>query len=402
LTPRQTASELEVERGFVLATGIECSAPTVGGERIDELEKTGHYANLERDLELVQELGLRVLRYGIPFHRTSPRPGVFDFSFADRALGHLEALGITPIVDLMHFGVPDDVRDYQNPDLVSRFVEYVRAFAQRYPWVRYYTLVNEPLITATFSARLGYWNEQRRDDVAFTRALLNVSRCVVEGAAVVREHRPDALFLQSDSCEAYHPVHRDGIGPAEFFNQLRFAAFELYYGRALPGLVADYFLRNGAERSELRWFEHHGSSESHIAGNDYYAACEKEVGVDGLAHACGERSGYYTLAREYQERLGVPIMHLETNNAEADAVDWFERQWTDVVRLRRDGVPIRGFTWYGLVNHVDWDTALRESNGRENPVGLVNLRRQPTQVWAAYRSVIESEQQETRALPAAA
>jgi hypothetical protein len=34
-----------------------------------------------------------------------------------------------------------------------------------------------------------------------------------------------------------------------------------------------------------------------------------------------------------------------------------------------------GFTWYSLTDQVDWDTALREDNGRVNPCGLVDIDR---------------------------
>ena len=40
-----------------------------------------------------------------------------------------------------------------------------RAFVERYPWVRWYTPVNEPLITAMFSGHNGWWNERGRGDV---------------------------------------------------------------------------------------------------------------------------------------------------------------------------------------------------------------------------------------------
>ena len=45
-------------------------------------------------------------------------------------------------------------------------------------------------------------------------------------------------------------------------------------------------------------------------------------------------------------------------------------------RLKQDGVPLVGFTWYSLQDQVDWDTALRENNGRVNPLGLCDLDRQ--------------------------
>jgi beta-glucosidase/6-phospho-beta-glucosidase/beta-galactosidase len=72
---------------------------------------------------------------------------------------------------LCHFGVPDWLGDFQNPDFPTLFAEYAKAFAERYPWVRYYTPVNEIFIAATFSAQYGWWNERLASDRAFVNAL---------------------------------------------------------------------------------------------------------------------------------------------------------------------------------------------------------------------------------------
>ena len=78
---------LEVDRGFVAATGIECSAPMIeGGIRMDELAKTGHYEHVDTDIRMVCELGVRYLRYGIPIHLANPGPRTYDWSFTDRAM----------------------------------------------------------------------------------------------------------------------------------------------------------------------------------------------------------------------------------------------------------------------------------------------------------------------------
>jgi hypothetical protein len=388
--PRSSSGRLELDEGFALCTGIECSTPTIeGGVRMDELEKTGHYQRFDQDIRMVSELGVRFLRYGIPFHQVCDDPGAYDWAFTDRALDACRRHGVTPIVDLMHFGVPDWLGNYQNRELPDVFGAYARAFAERFPWVRYYTLVNEPFVTANFSARLGYWNERQQTPEAFTRAMLNIGRCIVQAHNEVRQLRPDGIFIQSDSCEYAHAVHPSTVAEAAFQNELRFIAYELAYGRTLPGVVADYLLRAGAGRDELRWFEANGSDMGCIAGNDYYAACERELAADGRTLECGERFGYYFLAKQYHERLGVPIMHTETNAGE-DAVDWLRRQWTSALRLKNEGFPIRGFTWYGFVNHVDWDSCLREDNGRENACGLVSLARVPNATYAAYREIIES------------
>ena len=111
----------------------------------------------------MQELGIHYLRYGPPLHRTLLGPGRYDWEFADLTFADLKRRNIVPIVDLCHFGVPDWLGDFQNPDFPGHFADYARAFARRFPWVQLYTPINEMYICATFSARYGWWNEQLTD-----------------------------------------------------------------------------------------------------------------------------------------------------------------------------------------------------------------------------------------------
>ena len=56
-------------------------------------------------------------------------------------------------------------------------------------------------------------------------------------------------------------------------------------------------------------------------------------------------------------------MHTETNLNQGpkgdEAVYWLWKEWANVLRVRNDGIPILGFTWYSLTDQVDWDTTLR-------------------------------------------
>jgi len=82
--------ELELDRGFIVGSGIECSAPLIaGGHRQDELLKTGHWTKVGQDVALVAEFGIRYLRYGIPFHVVDANAGNFDWAWTDRALASL-------------------------------------------------------------------------------------------------------------------------------------------------------------------------------------------------------------------------------------------------------------------------------------------------------------------------
>ena len=86
-------------------------------------------------------------------------------------------------------------------------------------------------------------------------------------------------------------------------------------------------------------------------------------------------------------------MHTETNLNQGplgtEAVNWLWKEWANVLRVRNDGVPVVGFTWYSLTDQIDWDSALREKNGNVNPLGLYDLDRKIRPVGQAYKDLIQ-------------
>ena len=86
-------------------------------------------------------------------------------------------------------------------------------------------------------------------------------------------------------------------------------------------------------------------------------------------------------------------MHTETNLNQGasgnEAVNWLYKEWANVLRVRNDGVPVVGFTWYSLTDQVDWDSALRNNKGNVNPVGLYDLERNIRPVGEAYKKLIK-------------
>ena len=387
MTVTPAAPPFEFDRGFVVASGIECSAPVIaGGIRMDELRKTGHWDRYTEDLALVAASGVRHLRYGIPFHIVARDPERLDWAWTDRALEALRAAGIEPVADLLHFGVPDDLTGFGDPRLPARFLAFATAFAERYPWVRRYTPVNEPLVSATFSAQLGWWNERAADDRSFVAAIDAVATCAASAMAVIRERRPDAIFVQSDACEMWQASAPAALEHAAFLAERRFVAWDLTYGRRPAASVVEWLAANGLGEERLAWFEANGSSDGCIVGHDYYAGNEWVVEPRGLVRQArpDERRGYAAAAREHHAHFGLPFMLSETNWEGEAAPAWLARTWNDALQLRLEGLPIRGYTWYGFVDHVDWDSCLREDAGRPNPCGLVDLDRRPHAVGRLY------------------
>ena len=290
----------------MFATGIENSDPTIEGGRVrrDQLEECGFHGRWREDFALVRETGCGFLRYGPSLHRTLLGPGRHDWAFADETFAELHRLRIVPVVDLCHFGVPDWIGDFQNPDFPALFAGYARAFAER------------------------------------------------------------------------------------------FLTLDLNYGRRIESEMYDYLLDNGMTREEYRFFIDASELKRHcIMGNDYYWTNEHLVQEDGLTRASGEVFGYAVLTHQYHARYRLPVMHTATSLREGPKGDegeyWLWKQWANVLRVRNDGVPVVGFTWYSLTDQVDWGSALREERGEVDPVGLYDLDRRIRPVGRAYKRLVQ-------------
>jgi beta-glucosidase/6-phospho-beta-glucosidase/beta-galactosidase len=358
--------------------------------RVDEMAKANHYQRWKEDFALVVELGISHLRYGPPYYCAHVGPGRYNWEFADQTFAELQRLKIIPIADLCHFGVPDWIGNFQNRDWPPLFAEYAKEFAARYPWVLYYTPVNEIFIAALFSGKYGWWNEGLKSDRGFVTAMNNLCRANVLAMHAILEVQPRAIFIQSESSEYFHPEKPSCAEQADIYNELRFLSLDLTYGYPLNVRMFEYLLDNGMARDEYHWFVRNNKMVHCVMGNDYYLTNEHLVETGGDIVAAGEVFGYYVITHQYFTRYGLPVMHTETNLCDAEAAPgWLKKEWANVLRLKQDGVPMLGFTWYSLIDQVDWDTVLREDNGTVNPLGLFDIDRKIRPVGEAYRELIQ-------------
>ncbi|MEO7387297.1 MAG: hypothetical protein ABIX37_10210 [Gammaproteobacteria bacterium] len=381
--------------GFMFASGIECSYPTLenGRWRLDQMEATGHYRNWREDLALTVETGVTFLRYGPPLHLVCIGPGQYDWSFMDVVMPEFQRLGLTPIIDLCHFGVSDWLGDFQNPEFPTAMRDYSRAFGERYPWVRYYTPINEMYVCAKLSALEGLWNEQRRDERSFMTAVRHMARANVLIMQTLLELRPDAVFINSESGECYQACCPDPeiARRAEFENERRFLALDLIYAHPLTDFMKKHAYENGLPPEEYDWFMAQKTPRRAVLGVDYYLWNEKLINSRGDAEALGELFGWFVIAQQYYERYRLPLMHTETNIMDArKGPHWLWRQWHNVKLIQKAGVPVVGFTWYSVTDQVDWDIAQSRPLGTINPVGLFDLNRDPRPVGQAYKHLIRT------------
>jgi beta-glucosidase/6-phospho-beta-glucosidase/beta-galactosidase len=394
MLPKRRGGKRPTGCGFMFSTGIECSYPTIehGRWRRDELDSCRHYEWWAEDFELAREIGVTHLRYGPPLHLVFQAPGKYDWSLIDEPMADLERYGPEPIVDLCHFGLPDWLGNFQNADMVNALPEYAAAFAERYPWVRLYTPVNEMYVCARKSTLDGQWNEQERSQKAFVNAVFNLAGASVGMTDAILERRQDAIFVNSESSEFSQPCCPDPEVQriAELVNEQRFLALDLIYAHKVSDGMRGYLQENDVTDEMLSHFSHREVPRRSILGLDYYEWNEHLIDRQGDALSLGELFGWYTIAMQYYRRYQMTMMHTETNRSDASkAPQWLWRQWHNIQLAQRNGVPIVGFTWYSLTDQIDWSIGMAEPLGIVFPVGLFDLNRDPREVGLSYRHLID-------------
>ena len=176
-----------------LWAGVECTVARIGDVYRDEIVMTGHETRLA-DLDRLAELGARAVRYPVLWERVAER----GWSWSDERLERIRALGMRPIVGLVHHGSGPRHTSLVDATFVTGLADFARSVAERYPWVRDFTPVNEPLTTARFSGLYGHWYPHGRDDATFSRALVHECAATARAMRAIRAITPDARLVQTE------------------------------------------------------------------------------------------------------------------------------------------------------------------------------------------------------------
>lgn len=396
---------------FLWAAGIEDTFITAPwpdtGRTLDEYELTQHYERWAEDLKLFADLGVSMVRYGIPWHRINPARGKWDWSFADDTLEKLVELGIQPIVDLVHYGLPPWIEQaYVNPEFPAFMAEYATRTAERYRGRIYcYTPLNEPRVTAWYCGKLGWWPPNRRGWRGFVAVMLGICRGIVETVHALKSVDPEIVPVQVDATDLYESADASLQDEVSRRQEIVFLALDLVSGRiTAEHALYPWLIKNGVTEEQLRWFEARRIEHSLIGINLYPLFSRKVLSRTnrGLRMKMPYASAEIIdrLAQLYWERYSVPIFISETasEGSVARREAWLKDSVAAVGRVRRRGIPLVGYTWWPLFALVTW--AYRQ--GRHpaeyylKQMGLWDLetngngtmRRTPTKLVQQYQELV--------------
>lgn len=378
----EASSNTDVGTDFIWGVGIESS--TLPHLDVDQFEWTQHNRCWRQDLEIVSgQLGLKSLRYAIPWEYTEPRPGHFDWRIADERINACRELGLKPILDIMHFGtprwLPQAVGDPEFPEALERLTV---AMVERYRGsIDTWCPINEPLVTSLFSGDFGFWPPHARKWRGYMPVLGRVAMAISRSIRAIRRLQPEAQVLICDAADHFRSRDESLAAEVALRNLRRFLLLDLISGRVdARHPLREWVIAYGMSELDLQWHASH-PQQPDIIGLDYYphSNWQLERGKFGLKQRRADGpAGLYTVASEFYNRYGLPMILSETS-IEGKPINrevWLDQMASDSRRLRSEGIPLMGIIWWPLFDHLDWDGALTHRVGKLHRVGLYKLVRQ--------------------------
>jgi dTDP-4-dehydrorhamnose reductase len=405
---------------------VECTINRVGDSYFRQLERSGHLARID-DLDRFAGLGIEAIRYPVLWEQHAPdgedERGEIDWSWADARLGRLRALGVRPIVGLVHHGSGPARTSLVDPAFATRLAAYARAVAERFPWVEDWTPVNEPLTTARFSTLYGVWYPHARDPRQFARAIVTQCRATQLAMRAIRDVVPAARLVQTEDLGRIHATP-PLAGEAELHNERRWLGFDLLCGRVDPQHPFWPILRRwGIDEGELDAFRAAPCAPD-VVGINYYLTSDRfldhQVGsypdraIDHAGEQFGDRELRAPLRdpdaaagrRHAGDDAGTPFVDVEAVRASADVaigvaprlreawlryglplavteshlgctreeqMRWLCDTWRAARSVRDEGVDVRAVTVWSLLGAFDWNSLVTRDEGFYEP-GAFDVR----------------------------
>jgi dTDP-4-dehydrorhamnose reductase len=361
--------------------GIECSINRIGNTFRDQLQYCGHYTR-DGDIDRIAGLGITALRYPVLWERHEPVRGlVIDWSWIAQQLQKIDRNKITPIVGLVHHGSGPAYTNLLSNNFAYGLAAYAHQVASRFPWLEYYTPVNEPLTTARFSGLYGFWYPHLTDARSFAVMLLNQVKAIVLAMQAIRRINPAAKLVQTEDLTKIHSTPLLTY-QANFENERRWLTYDLLCGKVTrEHPLWGYFLSLGIKESQLYFFIENPCVPD-IMGFNYYVTSERYLdedlhsypvhthGGNGIheyadveAVRVTKTAGIKKLLQQAWDRFHLPLAvteaHLHCDEIEQGR--WFKEIWDGCCSVKERGVDIKAVTAWSLLGAYDWVSLLTKN-----------------------------------------
>ncbi len=349
------------------------TTPIQGGDRCGDA--ADHWNRWREDIDAMdQVLGVNAYRFSVSWSRIEPRRGEFDadaIAHYHELIDELLARGITPMLTLHHFAHPDwfeNIGSFEDERNIQYMVNFGRRmFAEFGEKVPLWCTINEPGPFSVMGWGLGVFPPGKRSMPTLARVIRNLCVAHVRLVEMIRtmpggDRVQVGLvknIFQFDPWRRWSPVHWALCRVADHV-----------YNQSILG-----FLETGRLRLRIPglmwWNEQIEGPRGDFVGLNYYANLLLDPFMSTQppfdAHT---RPGqvltdmpYATYAEGLWRALhrladvGLPIYVTENGIADSDdsrRATWIRRYLFAMRRAMDEGVDVRGFFYWSLLDNFEW------------------------------------------------
>ena len=323
------------------------------------------------DVELVANMGLGAYRFSLEWSRIEPAEGEFSLAALDhyrRMCAGCQERGIAPVVTFHHFTIPRWLSDrggWEAPDAPEAFARFVTKATEGIgDLVGWACTINEPSVLGAMGYSVGSSPPGVKGDLA---------RHLAVNEAVIRAHRlaVDALREGPGNFPVGLTASMDELVAEPGGEAVRDAACEILEDMFLRATGDDDFV--GVQSYTRVHFGPDGQAPNDPAvpttqmGYEYWPA--------GVEHCC----------RRAAALTGLPLIVTESGIATEDDTEriaYLAEVIRGVRRCLDDGVDIRGFFVWSLLDNFEWSLGFRPKFGLHSVDSLTFARRpKPSASW---------------------
>lgn len=371
-----------------------------------------HYHRWESDLDMIAEMGIRAYRFSIAWPRIQPTgrgpANVAGLDFYSRLVDGLRERGIEPVATLYHWDLPQALEDaggWPVRDTALAFADYAHIVGEALgDRVHTWTTLNEPWCSAYLGYSQGGHAPGRTEPAAALAAVHHLNLAHGLGNAALRS--VVSADAQHSVTLNFHVLRDGGDGFAEASRRIDALANRAFTGPMLKGAYPADLIADTAEVTDWSFVEDGDLSIVHapidFLGVNYYSTATVRMwdgrsprethdghrrsdlgtawpGSDGLVEFVAQPGPYtdmgWNIAPEGLEQLlgdlsrefpKTPLVITENGAAfpdtvgpdgqvhDADRVDYIRRHLGAARAAIRDGVDLRGYFVWSLLDNFEW------------------------------------------------
>lgn len=330
-----------------------------------------HYELYARDFDLAKQLNQNAHRLSIEWSRIEPREGEFSSSELEHYIDVTSALrerGLEPIVTLHHFSNPQwfaQAGAWQKASNVRYFLRFARyvveALADK---VRYWIIINEPLVYAYHAYILGVWPPQETSLFKAMQVENNFSIAHIKAYRLIkdiyqRKNAGRSYVGIAKNTQAFVPCRRTAKDKISAYLRDQWYNFRpverLIRHKSLDFIGINYYSRQLVEVE--KWGLRHCIMDTCRHG--HHPVKKNSLGWDIYPQ------GLYELLVRFK-KYNLPLMITENGIcSEDDALRWeyiFEHLRA-VHQAMQAGARVFGYLYWSLIDNFEWDKGFKPRFG---------------------------------------